>query len=61
MTSVKSVFRSKTIWANSLALGIALWQYYVAPISGADPQVFALAVAAINLGLRFLTTQPVTL
>jgi len=58
---VKSIFRSKTILANSLAVGVALWQYHFGPIGAADPQWFALAVAVMNLGLRFLTTAPVRL
>jgi hypothetical protein len=58
---VKSIFQSKTMLANAVAIGVALYQYYVAPISSADPQWFALTVAVINIGLRFRTSQPVRL
>lgn len=58
---VKSVFQSKTMLANSLAVGVALWQYHFGPIGAADPHWFALAVAVMNLGLRYVTTQPVRL
>ena len=58
---VKSIFQSKTIAANVLAVGVALWQYHFGPIGAADPQWFALSVAVINIGLRFVTSQPVAL
>lgn len=58
---VKSVFQSKTIAVNAVAIGVALYQYFVAPIPAADPQWFAFAVASINLGLRFVTKTPVSL
>jgi hypothetical protein len=59
--AVKSIFHSKTLAVNTVALGVALYQYYVAPITSADPQVFALAVALINIALRFKTSVPVSL
>ena len=58
---VKSVFHSKTIWFNSVAVGVALYQHYVAPIGVADADWYALAVAAINIILRFRTAVPVTI
>jgi extradiol dioxygenase family protein len=58
---VKSIFQSKTLGANVLALGIAVYQHYFGMILPADPQWFALAIAAINIGLRFTTSQPVSL
>jgi hypothetical protein len=58
---VKSIFQSKTIAANTIAIAVALFQYYRGPILAADPQWFALAVAVTNLVLRFKTTMPVTL
>jgi hypothetical protein len=57
----KSIFESKTIVANLIAITIAIYQYYAGPILPADPQWFALGVAVINLGLRFKTSVPVTL
>ncbi len=58
---VKSPFQSKTILLNAVALGVALYQYFVAPIGVADPQVFALLVAVTNIALRFKTSVPVAL
>jgi len=57
---VKSIFQSKTIGANVLAVGVALFQHFHGPILAADPQWFALALAVINLALRFRTTMPVS-
>ena len=58
---VKSMFQSKTIAANTLAVGVALFQHFYGAILPADPQYFALALAVINIALRFTTSQPVTL
>ena len=58
---VKTVFQSKTLAANTIALSVALFQHFYGVILPADPQYFALAVAAINIALRFMTTQPVRL
>jgi hypothetical protein len=58
---VKNVFQSKTIVANTIALSVALFQHFYGAILPADPQYFALAVAAINIALRFTTRQPVAL
>ncbi len=58
---VKSIFQSKTIGVNVLAVGIALLQHFNGPILAADPQWFALALAVINISLRFVTAQPVAL
>ena len=57
----KTIFQSKTLAANTIALGVALFQHFYGVILPADPQYFALAVAAINIALRFATTQPVRL
>jgi len=55
------MFQSKTIGANVIAVGVALFQHFYGAILPADPQYFALALAVINIALRFTTTQPVTL
>jgi hypothetical protein len=57
----KTIFESKTIVANLIAVTVAVWQYFNGPILPADPQYFALAIAVINIGLRFKTSVPVTL
>ena len=56
---VKTPWQSRTIWLNLIALLVGVFQYFVAPIPSANPQVFALVVAVINLGLRFRTNTPV--
>jgi hypothetical protein len=58
---VKHVFQSKTIVANTIALGVALFQHFYGAILPADPQYFALSVALINIALRFKTSVPVSL
>lgn len=59
MIPAKHPVLSRTIWLNLVALLVGLFQYFVAPIPSANPQVFALVVAVINVGLRFRTTAPV--
>ena len=55
----KSMFQSKTIWANGIALAVALAQYYFGAIPAADPEQFTMAVTVINIALRFVTKGPV--
>ena len=57
----KSIFQSKTLIANTIALGVACYQYFVGPLVPVDPQVWALTVALVNIGLRFKTRVPVSL
>ena len=57
---VKSIFQSKTLAANTIALSVALFQHFYGVILPADPQYFALTVAVINIALRFHTSQPVS-
>ena len=59
----KSFLVSKVLWVNTVALGLALANHYLGstgPIPAMDPQVVAIVVAAINIGLRFVTKTPVT-
>jgi hypothetical protein len=58
---VKSFWQSKTVGANTLAIAVALFQFYRGPILPANPEWFALAVAITNLILRFKTSVPVSL
>jgi len=51
---MKSIFQSKTFWAN--VLGIAVMFANVLP-----PKYSGMALAAINIALRTVTTEPVTL
>lgn len=60
MIPAKSPFFSRTIWLNTIALLVGVFQFYVAPIPSANPQVFALVIAVINLALRFRTNAPVS-
>jgi len=58
---VKSPWQSKTLIANTIALGVALFQHFYGVILPADPQYFALGVALVNIALRFTTSTPVAL
>jgi len=56
----KSLFASKTFWFNAAALVAlsmqwALDHHWIAPIDS------AFIVGVVNIGLRMVTTQPVTL
>ncbi|PYQ25634.1 MAG: hypothetical protein DMF56_26945 [Acidobacteria bacterium] len=53
--------KSRTIRANVVALGIALYQHFYGNILPADPQWYMLSLAVINIVLRFKTTQPLQL
>lgn len=55
----KSPLISKTIVANSIALAVALYQYFVGPLVPVNPMVWAFAVPTVNLALRFVTKQPI--
>ena len=57
----KSVFASKTLWFNALALVVGvLTQFGYDGVIPADLQQFVLpAVFVINLILRFVTKQPI--
>jgi hypothetical protein len=57
---VKALYQSKTIVTNLVILSVALYQHYFGVLVPADPQYFALAVAAINIALRFVTHTPVS-
>jgi len=59
--TVKTPWQSKTLIANTIALGVALFQHFYGVILPADPQYFALAVALVNIALRFMTSTPVAL
>ena len=56
----KSIFASKTFWLNLIAAVIACVQ----ALNGApwfDPSIQAAVLAVANIGMRFLTSQAVTL
>lgn len=49
----------KTIIAMSLAVVVALWQYFVGPLPAIDPKLWDIAVPVVALGLRFMTKSAV--
>lgn len=51
----KALWKSKTFWFNLLSAGASL--VGVVPL---DPQLTAIIVAGINVGLRVVTKGPVT-
>ncbi|MEK9722057.1 MAG: hypothetical protein VW405_01055 [Rhodospirillaceae bacterium] len=58
--TVKSLWKSRTFWVNLLGalfeLGQLVAQEHLVP-----PGVMAIALGAINIPLRLMTTQPVSL
>lgn len=59
MNAVKSIFKSKTFWFNVLTIAAAIGggQFGIK----IDPKVAVPLVAGANVGLRMLTSQPVSL
>lgn len=54
---MKPWYQSKTVWTNVLSVAAIGLNRYGAVL---PPEYLALGLAAVNLGLRFLTTQAVT-
>jgi len=60
---MKSPLKSKTVWVNLLMLAAGVATY----IAGAEPMaaypavvpIFVAVAGAVNLVLRFLTTEPI--
>ena len=64
MPYAKPFLASKTVWLNTVALGLALANHYLGstgPVPAMDPQIVAIVVATINIGLRFVSKTPVSL
>jgi uncharacterized membrane protein len=56
--NVKSIFSSKTFWVNLIMAGLVMLNQQIPTFNlGADEQ--AIIVGAVNILLRFLTTQSV--
>ena len=53
----KSIFASKTLWANILMAALAFLNSHAQTLP-LSPDVLALIMAGANIGLRLLTTQP---
>lgn len=45
----------KTVLTMGVALAVALYQQFVAPIPAVDPELWAIAVPTLALVLRFFT------
>lgn len=56
---MKSWYASKTLWINVLAVAAMVVEYLVTQ-EIIMPEIHALVIAAINLGLRFLTKTAIT-
>lgn len=50
----------KTLITMSVALAVALYQYYVGPIEAVNPHLWNIAVPVSGIILRILTKGPVT-
>lgn len=59
----KSIFQSKTFWVNALAFAIGIINLLVAqPFIPAEvSQYFPLVLGLLNVGLRWVTGEPVSL
>ena len=56
--NVKSIFSSKTFWVNLIMAGLIILNQQI-PTFGIDAETQAVIVGAVNILLRFLTTQSV--
>ena len=67
MSVVKKWFlASKTVWVNVLVILAALLSFVVGPefpieLTAQHLQILLLILALVNLALRFVTGQPITL
>ena len=60
MQATKSLFASKTFWANMTAIIAALGGWATGEIT-APVAITAIGPAVYNIGLRYVTVSPVTL
>ena len=58
----KSVFSSKTLWANVIVMLVTAITAIQGDLANyVDPEVVVFLLGVLNVFLRFITTQPVTL
>ena len=57
--NAKSILLSKTLWANLLMTGLIILNQRL-PTLNLDAETQAVIVGAVNILLRLLTKQPVT-
>ena len=57
--NVKSIFSSKVFWINLIMAGLVILNQQI-PTFHLDAETQAVVVGAVNILLRFLTTQAVT-
>jgi len=58
---VKSFLKSKTIWLNIIGLAVIILQSSLSLNLLGDPEYQALALALLNILLRFSTDSPIKL
>ena len=59
MVSNKSWYTSKTLWVNVLAIAVMIAEYLIVN-KIYSPEIHALVLATINLGLRIITKTGLT-
>ena len=60
---MKSIFQSKTFWLNVAALVLGYITTHTTALLGLGitPAILGAVVAILNIGVRFLTVEPVNL
>lgn len=57
----KAVWKSKTVWANVIAIIIMVLGYITSVITVQNMTYFTISLSVLNLVLRYLTDQPIGL
>lgn len=61
MENTKSIFASKTFWVNAITILLAIFAITDPAAIGINPAHFLWAAGVLNIFLRYLTNQPVSI
>jgi hypothetical protein len=61
MSTPKLFWQSKTFWLNVVTIGLAILAITDASLIPIDPKMLLWIIGVLNILLRFLTNQPITL